>query len=151
MLQNSTVADFLTEKLNEAGKPYQTKCKIYADAAYLEKSTGIKGVLSVVSDESSPVQGFTSRTYRYTVNFQVIDHHLGERTKEFNSIVTEVIQNLQGGVYELDGGLAIFTFEVPQTQKATADGGAGVSVLAGLSFKVVYTQGGVSTDRKSVV
>lgn len=148
MLQNITVANFLAEKLNTAGEQKNMAFRILADAGFYEGGDMIHGVLAVLDSDGSPLENFTSRKYRYSLNFEVPDHKAGTKIKVFNEVVSNTVKTIQGKAFALDGGEAVFTLDIPCTNEVSRQNSIGLSVKTSFTVTVVYTVNAITTSKK---
>lgn len=142
MLQNDAVADFLTSKFNEVAEERNFPRKfLIHDGAYShdDNSAYINGILTLQSPEVKPIINYFWAKCTYSLEFNLSLSTGFNRIKDLNSIISDVISNINGFQFDLGDGRAIFSVKLPTTTGLEIRKVLGQSVLPKLSIEVEYS------------
>ncbi len=142
MLQNDAVADFLTSKFNEVAEERNFPKKfLIHDGAYShdDNSAYINGILTLQSPEVKPIINYFWAKCTYSLEFNLSLSTGFNRIKDLNSIISDVISNINGFQFDLGDGRAIFSVKLPTTTGLEIRKVLGQSVLPKLSIEVEYS------------
>lgn len=152
MLNPQEVANFITDKLNEAGAVWHDPYTFNVMAEIKEDVGGradIRGILRTDSADFVPVAGgYTEGKYVFSVDLPVPSARANYHFLQVKGIVEEFIRKNKNVSHEFTNGKGIFTFAEKKTGTYKVAYGTGETVTMSFSAFVTYTENAVTSADK---
>lgn len=152
MLNPQEVANFITDKLNEAGAAWHDRYTFKVMAEIKNGTVGeadIQGILRTDSADFVPVAGeYTEGKYVFSVDLPIPSARANYHFLQVKGIVEELIRKNKNVSHEFTNGKGIFTFAEKKTGTYKVAYGTGETVTMSFSVFVTYTENAVTSADK---
>lgn len=152
MLNPQEVANFITDKLNEAGAAWHDRYTFKVMSEIRDGTVGkadIQGILRTDSAEFVPVAGeYTEGKYVFSVDLPIPSARANYHFLQVKGIVEELIRKNKNISHAFTNGKGIFTFAEKKTGTYKVAYGTGETVTMSFSVFVTYTENAVTSADK---